>query len=411
MFRHIYIAIPACDEEYYLPKVLEALNQQTTKDFEVWICVNQPDSWNENPTKKNVCESNARLLSFLHRNKSYYEFKLHVLDCTTPGKGWDTDKWGASIARKYLMDTISSLAKDEDIIVSLDADTIVEPIYVEAIRNAFDRFTHVAGITFPYFHLLEDNEDVQRSTIRYETYLRNYFIELLSIGSPYAYVPIGSAFAVKVKSYKAVRGMPLKTSGEDFYFLQKVRQVGFILPYAETTVYPSGRISNRVLFGTGKALSYSFDELCLRYPLFRQQGFNQIKDIYQEFNTIANSHIISTEMLTSLFLNLTDVRKILSNYRTPQQIHHALHIQFNALKIFKLLKKHSCVQYNEDIATSEMLARWGLEEFSHVLWKGPIEKLKEFQKRLFHLEMKLVRSKLHDLKNKKKSWWKYLACW
>lgn len=411
MGRHVYIAIPACDEETYLPKTLATLNEQSINHFSVWICVNQPEKWNFDSQKVRVIESNARLLQFLEKNKDNYKFPLYVFDCSSPGKGWASDKWGASIARKYLMDSISLQARDDDIIASLDADTWVEPQYVEAIQDAFERFPRIAGITIPYIHWLEGDEQLQRTTIRYETYLRNYFLGLLSIGSPYSYVPIGSAFAVTAKAYKAVRGMPLRTAGEDFYFLQKVRQTGFILPFAETIVHPAGRVSERVLFGTGKALSYSFIDMCRKYPIFTEKGFTMIGRIYQEFSEIASTRMWNHEMECIKHIDKQELNKILANYRFSHHIEHALHIQFNALKIFKSLRENQPYEYDEKTALSEFLRKWSLESFETILWDGPLADLKAFQKKLFNLELKQVKYKLDHLKRKNKKWWKYLACW
>ena len=59
----IRVAIPAMDELDYLPVTLDALSQQNTNSpFEVYICVNQPDSYWTDVTKSTVCEHNRLLL-------------------------------------------------------------------------------------------------------------------------------------------------------------------------------------------------------------------------------------------------------------------------------------------------------------------------------------------------------------
>jgi hypothetical protein len=406
----IHIAIPACDEEQFLPRVLESLSQETYKDFVVWVCINQPESWWNDPNKIAVCESNQRLLHFLQSFKSTYPFELRVLDCASRGKGWSGDKWGASLARKTLMDLISAESGEEDMIMSLDADTLVDEHYVSEGMGGFLRFPRAAALTFAYYHKLEGDENLRKSMIRYETYLRNYFLGLLNVKSPYSYVPIGSAFAVKVWAYKAVRGMPLRAAGEDFYFLQKVRQVGFVLPFPEVVVYPAGRLSHRVLFGTGRALTYSFDELCQRYPLFPSSSFQKLQEIYLEIQEVASTRKFEKGMLLCKYVSPAHISAILENYKQPRHIEHALHIQFNALEIYHLLK-NSLGFYDEKIAVADFLERTGLECSDNDLWDKPLPALEEFRKKLFEYERKFVRKKIELLQRKNKSWWKYLTCW
>ena len=51
------IAIPAMDELDFLPATLDALSKQDSRlPFEVYVCVNQPDEYWNNPERKTVCE-------------------------------------------------------------------------------------------------------------------------------------------------------------------------------------------------------------------------------------------------------------------------------------------------------------------------------------------------------------------
>jgi hypothetical protein len=71
---------------------------------------------------------------------------------------------------------------------------------------------------------------------------------------PFAYQTIGSAMAVKSFAYAKEGGMPLKQAGEDFYFLHKYTKNISLEEINNTLVYPSNRASDRVPFGTGKAV-------------------------------------------------------------------------------------------------------------------------------------------------------------
>jgi hypothetical protein len=59
--------------------------------------------------------------------------------------------------------------------------------------------------------------------------------------------------AARSWAYQKQGGMNKRKAGEDFYFLQKIIQLGNFTEIKSTCVYPSPRISDRVPFGTGKA--------------------------------------------------------------------------------------------------------------------------------------------------------------
>jgi len=405
-----HIAIPACDEEEYLPRVLDVLCRQTNLTFQVWVCINQPETWWDKEDTRLICEHNQRLLGYVKKIQAELPFKLRILDCSSRGRGWLVEHAGASLARKTLMDRIIDESDLHAIILSLDADTMINDNYVEEALEMFERFPLASAVAFPYYHVLEGDEMMQKAMIRYETYLRNYFLKLLEIQSPYAYVPIGSAFAVRVWAYKAVRGMPLVAAGEDFYFLQKVRQVGFIIPSWAPVVYPSGRLSRRVLFGTGRALSYSFNELCQRYPLFPDHAFRKIRQVYDEIQSISLTRILNdaTNLLT--YVSRKKVLAIIKNFKQPHHIEHALHIQFNALQIYHALKDELGT-YDESDAFLDLLRKTGLLQFAPDLWESSIDQLEIFRRRLFEMELNFVKKKLKAISEKNKSWWKYLTCW
>jgi hypothetical protein len=60
--------------------------------------------------------------------------------------------------------------------------------------------------------------------------------------------------AVRASTYVKQGGMNKRKAGEDFYFLHKVIPLGNYGELNTTRVIPSNRISNRVPFGTGKAM-------------------------------------------------------------------------------------------------------------------------------------------------------------
>ena len=110
------------------------------------------------------------------------------------------------------------------------------------------------GLAIPYYHKLIGNPVNDRLILRYEIYMRHYLLNMLEIGNPYAFTAIGSAMAAKVSAYRKVGGLAPVKSGEDFYFIQKLKKNGKVGNWCETTAFPSSRFSNRVIFGTGRAL-------------------------------------------------------------------------------------------------------------------------------------------------------------
>jgi len=178
---------------------------------------------------------------------------------------------GVGVARKILMDEavrrFSLLDRPEGILVSLDADTLVEDNYFQALAAHFSeirtasfsrkspegcsiRFRHprsaaedAAAPTFP--------EAVYQAAAQYEDHLEYYLQQVRSTGYPWAYHTVGSAFAVRAGVYVKEGGMNRRQGGEDFYFIQKVAQRGHWSECNSTCVHPSPRPSNRVPFGTG----------------------------------------------------------------------------------------------------------------------------------------------------------------
>ena len=56
LLPHISVAIPLMDELENLPALVECLNKQTYRNFSVYMCVNQPESWweEEVPTREEM---------------------------------------------------------------------------------------------------------------------------------------------------------------------------------------------------------------------------------------------------------------------------------------------------------------------------------------------------------------------
>jgi len=195
---------------------------------------------------------------------------------------------GAGLPRKLGMDkAISHFKGDKSgIIVSLDADCLVEANYLTEIYRNFKEY-RLNSATIEFHHPVEhlDTFDPLRiATSNYEDYLRYYRLALEYCGYPYPYFTIGSAFAVTAETYLKVGGMGKQQSGEDFYFLQKVFPLGKTRFIDTTCVYPAARTSDRVPFGTGPALQKMLTENQLSKYSYRVDAFSTLKLFFGEID-------------------------------------------------------------------------------------------------------------------------------
>ena len=164
---------------------------------------------------------------------------------------------GVGLARKIGNDLALALHADGRIaspwIHNTDADTLLANDYFDQ-TEPIPEDGNAAALYF-FEHRFGDDEDLALAGRLYEISLRYYTLGLAWAGSPYAYEAMGSCIAIRPEAYAAVRGFPRKNAAEDFYVLDKLAKVGSIARLAGTPLRLEGRLSDRVPFGTGKALS------------------------------------------------------------------------------------------------------------------------------------------------------------
>ena len=262
---------------------------------------------------------------------------------------------GAGQPRKIGMDEalrrFISIGKETGVIVSLDADCLVDKNYLTEIHKVFHKNKKLLSATIAFHHTVEhlpENDPVRKSIELYEIYLHYYKAALEYTGYPYAYHTIGSAFAVRCTPYAQAGGMGKQQAGEDFYFLQKIFPLGQSVEIKKTKVYPAARISDRVPFGTGPALAkmiaekeivkytYSFESFQILKTLFDiiDQLFKANPETIEKqlkklspmlFKFLSNDNFIAgIEIINKTTSTLPAFRKRFFNY-------------FNAFKILKYL--------------------------------------------------------------------------
>ncbi|MBP7238769.1 MAG: glycosyltransferase family 2 protein [Saprospiraceae bacterium] len=226
-------------------------------------------------------------LRWIDRKKgSSIPFKPIKIDSFPDPKG------GVGWARKVVMDEAARKLGDEGIIVCLDADCLVAGNYLTTIYGHFQKQPLCNAFSIYYEHDLDALDPFVRSGIvQYELHLR-YLVHVMRwAGHPFAFQTVGSAMAVRRRAYLAQGGMNTRQAGEDFYFLQKFIELNSLGEINETVVYPSARISNRVPFGTGRAMqkllgespewfTTSFEIFSLIRPLL--QNVEMVRTFIQE---------------------------------------------------------------------------------------------------------------------------------
>jgi len=112
-----------------------------------------------------------------------------------------------------------------------------------------------SAICLPFTHDAAVDPAVIAATLIYELKLHHYVLQLQRCGSPYAFHALGSSCAFNSAAYAAVRGVPLRSAGEDFYLLNKLAKVGPVHTARGHGVTLESRRSGRAPFGTGPAVS------------------------------------------------------------------------------------------------------------------------------------------------------------
>jgi len=359
----IRVAIPAMDELDYLPATLDALTKQETfSPFEVYVCVNQPDRYWSDPALLLICQRNQQLIAYL---KNYNFLTLHILDYSSLGLGWKGKQQGVGFARKALFDRILSESDSDDIIVSLDADTLVGSHYLESVVENFATHPRMNALAVPYFHpLQQDDETRVRAMLRYELYMRNYAINLLKINSPYGFTALGSAIAMRVSALRKIGNITPLQSGEDFYLVQKFCKMGGLSLFNREYVRPAGRYSDRVPFGTGPAMRAGVRGTWESYPLYPHSCFVPIREAYQHLEDLYDGNFSAKDNEFLSFLQKDNHQEdiwytIRNNVSDFPHFKKAFHQKADGLRILQFVRaKFKQNSVEESVALYQNMTKW-----------------------------------------------------
>jgi hypothetical protein len=243
------IALPCCNEFDSLPETLASLENTAPRDYGetlIVVNVNQRASMDR--------KNNLATLEWLKNFDT--PLQLAWIDHVN-GNAAYPEKFGVGLARHQACSRGLSFVDNKAPVISLDADSPVHPEYLQAIftysrENPAFKAGHV---NFRHRHC---GSDTEKEAIRiYELHLHQHRRRLQDANSPHAWYAIGSTIVCNKESYIKAGGYHCRRmAGEDFYLLQQLSKTGCKISMIEDAyVYPSGRVSDRVPFGTGKAVS------------------------------------------------------------------------------------------------------------------------------------------------------------
>lgn len=255
-------------------------------------------------------------------------------------------KGGVGMARKILMDSVflnHYKFNRNGLIVNLDADTLVSDNYFLEITQFFRNNEKLNCGSIHFEHHFNRNEE---AIVNYELHLR-YFVNMQRlIELPFAYQTVGSAMAVRSFSYAKEGGMPLRQAGEDFYFVHKYSKVNQLGDITEAYVLPSDRVSDRVPFGTGKAVG-DFNLKSNSFTTYDYRLFEMLKDFLKD--VLAYYKNGKSEFLAGLNINETfadfleqiafnqHVNQLRNNANSYDVFAKNFFIWFDAFKLMKYL--------------------------------------------------------------------------
>ncbi|OGV49989.1 MAG: hypothetical protein A2X49_04735 [Lentisphaerae bacterium GWF2_52_8] len=245
------VLIPVFAERDFLPATLQSLSRNSSASVSetlILLVLNNPVD--ANPEK---VEENLQSLSALRAGDYPQTLRLCWIDAASPGRELPAGG-GVGLARKIGMDSALQLLdwNAGPLLLSLDADTLVGPDYLDAVRGFFDCNPKMQSATVNFAHLEGNSEDENSAITSYELYMRYHLAGLRMAHSPYAYHSLGSAISCRAGAYVKAGGMRERSGGEDFYFLQALRKTsGPVGQITGTCVRPSARPSDRVPIGTG----------------------------------------------------------------------------------------------------------------------------------------------------------------
>ena len=308
------------------------------------------------------------------------KLKLGYINASSEGYEIPQNVGGVGMARKIGMDAALQLLRngsaERNLILSLDADTLVQKNYLSVIKKYFTQKVKTAIIS--YEHQMPVNYEEKAAICCYEIFLRYWVLGLKYAKSPWAFHSIGSTIITSTEAYVEVRGMNKREAGEDFYFLSKLAKIGEIDYIKETCVYPSARPSTRVPFGTGSRVQRFLSGKLQEYLLYDPQIFVILADWlelmknaynYGEYEILMKAERIHPKLTTFLencgFAAVwSKIRQNVKNEKTLISHFNDWFDGFKTLKLINYLTREVYPQINMFVALNCILSMQGMTELN-----------------------------------------------
>lgn len=397
----IVVVIP-CFNETNLIESLESLKncKHPDCDVEVIIIINCAEDASINIIEQNL--NTFQKIKDWIKKISTNSMRFYCFNISLPVKDA-----GVGLARKIGMDEAVRRFDylqnhDKGIILCFDADCICDTNYFISIATHFQKNSNTPGAAIYFEHPLEGKLDfkIYKGIIQYELFLRYYVNALKFAGHPFAFQTIGSSMAVRSSIYQAQGGMNKKKAGEDFYFLQKVIALGNFTEINTTRVIPSPRPSDRVPFGTGKAISnWLIREEFLFYDFSIFKELKIFIESLNEFYEEKNFNKISPVLPLSIqdFLEKKEFEKILTELRTNTTSYENFTKRFfkwfNGFQVLKFVHFATQVYYpkiSSQEALKELFKENRLAFNPHFTEKDFLIKLRNTDRRLRQYPLQIV---------------------
>ena len=241
------------------------------------------------------------------------------------------------------MRRLCDVGKPDGVIACFDADCTCDHNYLAAVERHFLQLSRTSGCSIYFEHPTGGPLDprVYEAIMLYELHLRFYVQALRWAGFPHAYHTIGSAMAVRAEAYRKQGGMNRRQAGEDFYFLQKIIPLGGFTEILCTRVIPSPRPSDRVPFGTGKAVRGYLNQPVLRtYPL---SAFADLRQFFGRLKTMRRGKAWRKELPETVETFLAALRfeealeEMRQNTSSEESFQKRFFRWFNAFAVMKFI--------------------------------------------------------------------------
>jgi len=338
----LVVVIPAYDEPYLLLSLL-SLKKCALPGCGVEVIVVLNDGEQAPSTVRERHRVQFQTLTNWAFAESRPELSFHILYKS----GLPKKHAGVGLARKIGMDEaawrLQRAGNPRGVISCFDADSRCTPNYLQALELHFQNEPDTQACSIHFEHPLEGADfpgEVYAAITEYELHLRYYIQAQRFAGFPFAYHTIGSSMAVRSDAYQKQGGMNRRKAGEDFYFLHKFIELGHFSELFLTKVIPSPRPSQRVPFGTGKAIGESL-AAAESYTTYAPQSFLDLKAFFLKVPSLYEGELTAVPESITAFLKTVDVQQKLAEIRahtsTPDAFVHRFYRWFNAFMLMKYM--------------------------------------------------------------------------